>query len=593
MKHSPTLFFGILLCITVFAFCLSACNSNDDDKTAIPDTDNTDITYLSKEDLYFAAGCDYFLIENYFKENGAEYNNSYTITSTKDYGVFSTGNSIKYTPEDKEFEIVFVYIENESDTNLGVLYQYIYKGKIQIKLNQPLTEAKYFGEYEHSANSITSSKSAHYLADFTFSDVQYLTLTDISDFNNIRCSGQIVYADNWQSANNMFDKDYLGAKCYERIEGCLNALDKLFKEIDNSYNIAGKFISPNECVHIAVVDKGFEATCTENGLTDGAHCKLCNSILAERNVIPAKGHTPITDKGYPANCTEDGLTDGTHCADCGSIITEQQIIPAGHHYVNRECTVCHKWEPSNGLEFSLYYISGYGQCYGVSGIGSCIDKCLVIPETYNNIPVRVIGSNAIKGNTLIERLVMYDNIVSIQANAFNGCLNLMEIELPETLETIGVSSFYNCGYYNDTSNWNNGVLYIDNYLVNAKKEIAGIYTVKDGTRLIANSAFESCEGVTEIFLPDSVLYIGDSSFSFCVGLSAIRMSNNLIGVGAHSFENCKIGSVSLPKTLRYYYSDYNIKIINYAGTVAEWNKVSKHGNDAFIGVTINCSNGTV
>lgn len=590
MKHSPTLFLGILLCITVFAFCLSACNSNDDDKTAIPDTD---ITYLSKEELYFAAGCDYILIENYFKENGAEYNNSYTITSTKDYGVFSTGNSIKYTPEDKEFEIVFVYIENENDTNLGILCQYIYKGGIKVKLNQPLTEAKYFGEYEYSANSITSSKSAYYIADFTFSDVQYLTLTNISDFNNIRCSGQIVYADNWQSANNMFDKDYLGAKCYERIEGCLNALDKLFKEIDNSYNIAGKFISPNECVHIAVVDKGFEATCTENGLTDGAHCKLCNSILVERNVIPAKGHTPITDKGYPANCTEDGLTDGTHCADCGSIITEQHIIPAGHHYVNRECTVCHKWEPSNGLEFSLYYISGYGQCYGVSGIGSCIDKCLVIPETYNNIPVRVIGSNAIKGNTLIEKLVMYDNIVSIQANAFNGCTNLMEIELPETLETIGASSFYNCGYYNDTLNWNNGVLYIDEYLVEAKQEIVGIYTVKDGTRLIANSAFSLCESITEIYLPDSVLYIGDSSFSFCRGLSAIRMSNNLIGVGAHSFENCKIGSVSLPKTLRYYYSDDNIKIINYAGTVAEWNKVSKHGNDAFIGVTINCSNGTV
>lgn len=593
MKHRPALFLGILLCITIFAFCLAACNPNDDDKTTVPEDDNTDITYLSKEELYFAAGCDYILIENYFNENGVEYNNSYTITSTKDYGVFSTGHSIKYIPEDKEFEIIFVYTENESNTNLGVLYQYVYKGGIQVKLNQPLTEAKYFGEYEHSAIGITSSQSAYYIADFTFGDVKYLTLTDISDFNDIRCSGQIVYADNWQSASSMFDKDYSGAKCYERIEGCLNVLDELFKQIDNSYKIAGKFISPDECDHIAVTDIGFEATCTEEGLTDGSHCKLCNTILTEREVIPAKGHTPITDKGYPATCTEDGLTDGTHCVDCGSIITEQFIIPASHHYVNRECTVCHKWEPSDGLEFSMYYLSGYGQCYGVSGIGSCTDKCIVIPETYNNIPVRVIGSNAIKGNTLIEKLVMYNNIVSIKANAFNGCINLMEIELPETIEEISNSSFYNCGYYNNVSNWGADVLYIGDYLIEAKNAIIGIYNVKDGTRLIADSAFRLCEGVTEIYLPDSVLYIGDSSFSDCTALATIRMSNNLIGVGAHSFENCKIGSVFLPKTLRYYYSDSNIKIIDYAGTVAEWNSVNKNGDDAFIGVTINCSNGTV
>ena len=45
------------------------------------------------------------------------------------------------------------------------------------------------------------------------------------------------------------------------------------------------------------------------------------------------GHTPEIIPGKAATCTEDGLTDGEKCSVCDEILTEQQVLPAtGHQY---------------------------------------------------------------------------------------------------------------------------------------------------------------------------------------------------------------------------------------------------------------------
>lgn len=43
-------------------------------------------------------------------------------------------------------------------------------------------------------------------------------------------------------------------------------------------------------------------------------------------------HTAAEDKGYAATCTEDGLSDGSHCSVCGTTLTAQKVIPAGHSF---------------------------------------------------------------------------------------------------------------------------------------------------------------------------------------------------------------------------------------------------------------------
>lgn len=83
--------------------------------------------------------------------------------------------------------------------------------------------------------------------------------------------------------------------------------------------------------HKAVTDKGYAATCTTDGLTDGSHCSVCNAVLEAQNVIPATGHSPVTDKGYAPGCTTPGMTDGSHCDLCNTVIAQQTVIPPTGH----------------------------------------------------------------------------------------------------------------------------------------------------------------------------------------------------------------------------------------------------------------------
>ena len=99
-----------------------------------------------------------------------------------------------------------------------------------------------------------------------------------------------------------------------------------------------------------------QPTCTSEGSAIKT-CTKCNATVTEK--LPAKGHTAVTDKGYPATCTTAGKTDGSHCSVCNTVIKVQTVINATGHKSSawitdkaasigvkgskhRECTVCKK-----------------------------------------------------------------------------------------------------------------------------------------------------------------------------------------------------------------------------------------------------------
>lgn len=91
------------------------------------------------------------------------------------------------------------------------------------------------------------------------------------------------------------------------------------------------------CKHEMVIDAAVEATCTENGLTAGAHCALCGEVFTAQEAVLAKGHTETVIAGKNATCTEAGLTEGKSCGVCGEILTEQETVPAkGHSAVTKK-----------------------------------------------------------------------------------------------------------------------------------------------------------------------------------------------------------------------------------------------------------------
>lgn len=70
-----------------------------------------------------------------------------------------------------------------------------------------------------------------------------------------------------------------------------------------------------------------EATCKTEGLKK-RYCKECGEQTDSEKIPLSKEHTPVTDKGYAATETKDGLSDGSHCSVCDTVLVTQQIIPA-------------------------------------------------------------------------------------------------------------------------------------------------------------------------------------------------------------------------------------------------------------------------
>lgn len=160
--------------------------------------------------------------------------------------------------------------------------------------------------------------------------------------------------------------------------------------------------------------------------------------------------------------------------------------------------------------------------------------------------VKSIGDNAFLGCKSLTSIIIPNNVKSIGDDSFYGCTSLMSITLPNSLTTIGEGTFRECislasikipksvisigkdafegtGYYNDYTNWKDGVLYLDNCLISAKGIRSWVYTIPKGIRMIATGAFHNCVGLGVLKIPESVTIIENGEL---VSLQYVEVDNN-------------------------------------------------------------------
>ena len=96
--------------------------------------------------------------------------------------------------------------------------------------------------------------------------------------------------------------------------------------------------------------------------------------------------------------------------------------------------------PSEGLQFDL---SNDKKSYYVSK-GTCTDSVIVIPDTYNGLPVSAIAAGGFLKCTWLTGIVIPESVVSIGAQAFADCTALESITLPVSIVSLGGMEFRNC-----------------------------------------------------------------------------------------------------------------------------------------------------
>ncbi len=280
----------------------------------------------------------------------------------------------------------------------------------------------------------------------------------------------------------------------------------------------------------------------------------------------------VTDKvTTPATCTTDGEKDYTATVTFNNqTYTDVKTVTVektGHSISDNSCVYCGQ-PASEGLDMVLI---SEGE-YTVSGIGTCTDTEILIPTTYNDLPVVSVEASAFLNNTAITSVVLPDGITSIGEKAFNGCESLTSVLFGKNsqLSSIGPGAFNYC--YSLES------ITIPESVTNIGSD-AFIYcyglrsvTFGENSQLtsIGDGAFNWCESLESITIPASVTSIGEWAFVECYRLVEVWNLSKL-NITAGSEDNGYVAyyakRVETEPSESYVYTDENGYVIYYDGKV--------------------------
>lgn len=298
----------------------------------------------------------------------------------------------------------------------------------------------------------------------------------------------------------------------------------------------------------------YEITLTEGTLSDGTSGGIFHAGDEITLVAPEKS-------GYEFLRweTSDGKIVGT--------TSELTVI------VNSNKTYVPSYEYIQELEYTL---SDDGTYYSVTGRGTYAQTDIVIPETYNDLPVKEIGDYAFflncedvtsvtipdsvttigygafaGGKTNLTSITLGNNVKTIGEYAFSECSALASVIIPDSVTSIGSFAFYGCSNLDSINissiaSWCN-ICFGDSYsnpLINyadhlyLNGELIEELVIPEGVNTIPTYAFYKQSSITSITVSNGVSTLGDCAFYGCTGLTTIVVPESLTSIGNDTFRNC-------------------------------------------------------
>lgn len=206
-----------------------------------------------------------------------------------------------------------------------------------------------------------------------------------------------------------------------------------------------------------------------------------------------------------------------------------------------------------------------GDTYTVTGIGD--ETVVVIPESYEGIPVTAIrghhGTGAFARKNIVS-VTIPDSITEIGSNTFNNCSELKEVMISENSR---LTSIGNNAFSGDSS-------------------LESIYIPK-GVTLIGDSAFNNCGALGGITVAaDNAVYSSDGNClieketgTLIRGTNVTVIPNSVTSIAQAAFRRSSITEITVPISVtdigNYVFQNTPIISINYEGTTAQWNSITK------------------
>ena len=341
-----------------------------------------------------------------------------------------------------------------------------------------------------------------------------------------------------------------------------------------------------------------EPTCTEQGYTTHT-CSRCNNSYVD-SYTNELGHDYVSVVTEPT-CTEQGYTTKT-CSRCGDSYKTDTTSALGYHsyakigepYIYTSCALSstQKYKCSVCGDEIVRFVDlskGVSDCHNHLEVGDICEHCgykvylknsdgMVLMDigdahlsvefygkTANSINnslkpyvTNVFFSSAVKeirdtcsNCDNLEYVTIPQSVVSISSSAFVSCDNLRIVDMPQHLYSY-IKSFEDTPWYDNLAvETVDGIEYRGNVAMGVANNGGFPPTsvkLKDGTVGIAYSAFDDCDYLLNITIPDSVASIGSYAFYNCTGLTSITIPDSVTSIGDRAFYGCSgLTSVTIGK----------------------------------------------
>lgn len=144
------------------------------------------------------------------------------------------------------------------------------------------------------------------------------------------------------------------------------------------------------------------------------------------------------------------------------------------------------------------------------------------------------------------------SVTAINAAAFDGCVDLTKIDIPDCVVRIGCKAFGFCSALES---------------IDLPESLTKLYSY----------TFIACENLASVRLPKNLTFIGDGAFGYCESLTSITIPGSVKSIGKWVFGDCD-----------------SLTSVTYLGTKEEWNAIKK-GNvfGDTENILIHCTDGDV
>lgn len=289
---------------------------------------------------------------------------------------------------------------------------------------------------------------------------------------------------------------------------------------------------------------------------------LFSGSAIESVTIP-EGVTEIAECAFMEceNLESVSIPSTIETIDGGAFEYSENII----YNTNEEKTATYLGNENNPLlvlmkadeDIDEFEIDGQTRIIFGGAFDGCINlKSIEIPDT-----VKEIGSSFI-GCESLERVILPDNLQKINNSTFGGCINLFDVTIPKSVTYIGDGAFAYTALQSVTIP--QAVTYLGDSafegtaLIEVSFEDYGVCP-----SYIGNNAFSYCYQLEYFIFPEGLTEIQFSTFAYCEKLAWVYIPDSLITLQGNVFDGCN----------QFTYIFYN------GETAEQWAKVKLPANE--------------